>query len=342
MTVGALYQIKSYSSNSENNFLEYDPQISFFKAVYRKYTRFAMENIKFDNLSRNTLSYDSNVIITSNVPRNGDLLKNIYLTFELPDIYSGSYTNNKKKEIYEFNWIKNIGTNIFNYVKLKINDQDIFKLYSDYLNIWKELHLTDEEKQVYNENIGHVKELYDPKNGMGQNGKYPNITKAAKITGSETDESVQSRRWLNHDPQIINFSEKNDKTFPSILGRKIKVPLPFHFCSNSGLVLPLIALQYSIISLEFEMKQFRDLYTIIDPKFESSSSSFGKRIKPSSDSHHKMNNFTTDYNFNIKPNIEGEYIFLDKDERKRFALFDHEYFYECFYEYSLIDPLHIF
>ena len=53
MTAGSLLQISL--SNRSNNFLENDPQISFFKVVFRKYTRFAMENVKFDNLNRNKL-----------------------------------------------------------------------------------------------------------------------------------------------------------------------------------------------------------------------------------------------------------------------------------------------
>ena len=37
-----------------------------------------------------------------------------------------------------------------------------------------------------------------------------------------------------------------------------------------------------------------------------------------------MDNFTNDFTYNIKPNVEGEYIFLDDEERRRFAVFDHE------------------
>ena len=48
----------------------------------------------------------------------------------------------------------------------------------------------------------------------------------------------------------------DDTIFPSIKGRKIKVPLPFSFTKNSGLALPLIALQYSVLSLEFNMRKF--------------------------------------------------------------------------------------
>ena len=85
------------------------------------------------------------------------------MTFNLPDIYSGKLTTDNISENYRFKWIENIGINIFNYVTLKINDQDLDKLYSDYINIWKEQTLEDEEKKIFNENIGHVKELYDPK-----------------------------------------------------------------------------------------------------------------------------------------------------------------------------------
>lgn len=332
MTVGALYQIKNLNKNAANNFLELNPQISFFKIVYRKYSRFAMENISFDNLSRNTLSYDDNVTIKCDVPRNGDLLKKLYFTFELPDIYSGSKTTSNVTENYRFKWIKNIGTNIFNHVTLKINDQVIDKLYSDYINIWKELTLSNDEKNIFNENIGNVKELYDPANGLGQDGNYPHITTGNNTTdqsnkySSKLIEFKGNKIIFDHSSKIMASAKDtySSNIFPSILSRKIKVPLPFSFFLNSGLSIPLIALQYSTISLEFNMKKFQDLYTIIDANYTESSSSFGKRIKPNSEEHHKIETFTQNYLMNIKPNVEGEFVFLDDDERKRFAIYDHE------------------
>ena len=147
MTVGALYQISNLNKNSANNFLDVDPQISFYKIVYRKHSRFAMENIQFNNLSRNTLDYDENVTIKCDVPRNGDLLKSLYFTFELPHIYSGRKVTDNIYSNFEFKWIKNIGINIFNHMILKFNGQEIDKLYTDYLNIWKELTLSDEKKK---------------------------------------------------------------------------------------------------------------------------------------------------------------------------------------------------
>ena len=335
MTVGALYQIKNLNKNSANNFLDVDPQISFYKIVYRKHSRFAMENMSFNNLSRSTLDYDNNITIKCDVPRNGDLLKSLYFTFELPNIYSGRKQTDNIYSNFEFKWIKNIGLNIFNHMTLKFNGQEIDKLYADYLNIWKELTLSDEEKDIFNENIGHIPELYDPKNGPGQNGNYPHIT-TGNTNSDQADRYIGKNIELNGNKFVFNNSNIMDSTtstygeniFPSILGRKIKVPLSFYFCHNSGLAIPLIALQYTTISLEFEMKKFQDLYTIIDTNYTEGSNSFNKRIKPGSEDHHQINNFTNNFSYNIKPNIEGDYIFLDDSERKRFAAYDHEYLIE--------------
>jgi hypothetical protein len=335
MTVGALYQITNLNKNSANNFLDIDPQISFYKIVYRKHSRFAMENVSFNNLSRSTLDYDNNVTLKCDVPRNGDLLKSLYFTFELPNIYSGRKQTDNISSNFEFKWIKNIGLNIFNHMTLKFNGQEIDKLYADYLNIWKELTLSDEEKDIFNENIGHIPELYDPKNGPGQNGNYPHIT-TGNTNSDQADRYIGKNIELNGNKLVFNNSNIMDSTtstygeniFPSILGRKIKVPLSFYFCHNSGLAIPLIALQYTTISLEFEMKKFQDLYTIIDTNYTDGSNSFNKRIKPESEDHHQINNFTNDFSYNIKPNLEGEYIFLDEEERQRFAAYDHEYLIE--------------
>ena len=331
MTVGSLYQINNLNQNITTHFLEANPQISFYKIVYRKYSKFAMENIKLDNLSRTTLDYDDNVIIKCDVPRNGDLLKSLYFTFELPNIYSGKKITHHINSNYEFKWIKNIGLNIFNHIKLKFNEQEIDKLYSDYLNIWKELNLEGDEKDIFNEHIGHIPELYDPKNSPGQNGNYPHITNKEqydKYIGKNIELNGNKIVFNNYNIMENTTDNYSDSIFPSILGRKIKVPLSFYFCNNSGLAIPLIALQYTTISLEFEMKKFQDLYTIIDTKYTENSKSFNKRIKPGSEDHHQINNFTNNFNYNIKPNVEGEYIFLDKDERERFAKYDHEYLIE--------------
>ena len=322
MAGGVLYQLSNYSFNSKNNYLEIDPEISFFKVVYRRHTRFAIENIILNDLTRTKLNYSEKIISKCNISRNADLLSNLYLTFELPNIYSGSYTNESYTSNYEFKWIENIGINICNYIKLNIDSNTIDSLTSDYINIWKELILSDDEKQIFNKNIGHIEELYEPKNSPGQNGVYPNITKGNTL-------SLQSEKWNNHQFKVISKTSgdfEESKIFPSIIGKKIKVPLPFYFMKNHGLSLPLIALQYSQVSLELEFNAFKDLYTINDPKYTNpASNSLNKRIKPSSESYHNMTDFAINYDYDIKAKIEGEFVYLDEAERKRFSLYDHEY-----------------
>jgi hypothetical protein len=318
MTAGALYQIKNLNTNSANNFLDFDPQISFFKVVYRKHTRFSMENLKFDPFNRQTLNFNYNVTLKCDVPRYGDLLSQVYFTFDLPDIWSGKQSDDANSRNYEFNWIKNIGLNIFNYVSIKISDQDIDQMYSDYMVIWRELMMTGDKKKQYNELIGNIPEVYDPSNGPGMNGRYPHIS------DSSTD-SAQAGKWIGQKQKVIKFADKTDNTLPSIIGRKLRVPLLFWFCNDPGLAIPLIALQYSIVSFELEMKPFKDLYTIIDVDSGNATTSFGKRIKPSDTDTYQMSNFTDSYVYNINPQLEGEFIFLDDDERRRFAVNDHDY-----------------
>ena len=333
MTVGSLYQIKVNKNSSENNFLEINPQISFFKVVYRRYTLFSMENIEFKELSKNTVSYDSEQQISCNIPRVGDLLYKLYFTFELPAIYSGKSEENEN--VYEFKWVENIGLNIFKSAKFLLNGQEITKLDSDYINIWKELNLDSDEKEMFNRNIGHVPEIYDPINSNGQNGIYPHTMISDDSVNSTTSAKNRENLFINKDKTNIltnqlNTSEQiKDNSFPSIPSKKIKVPIPFFFCQSSGMALPLIGLQYNICRVEFEMRKVKQLYTILETN-SSKELIFGKRVAPSTD-YQKLYIFTGSNNrtnIEIKPAIEGEIIFLDDPERKRFASNTHEYLIE--------------
>ena len=78
----------------------------------------------------------------------------------------------------------------------------------------------------------------------------------------------------------------------------VQVPLNFWFCQNIGLALPLISLQYHEIKLKFIWGQLSD-----------------------------VSRLTTD-TITIPCEVWCDYIFLDKDERKRFAQTSHEYLIE--------------
>jgi hypothetical protein len=329
---GGLLQLAAYGAQDLK--LTGNPQISFFKTVYRQYTNFSMESIKLD-INGPTLSENNNCELTCPITRNGDLISDIYFCFELPNIYSGKHSQTGSAPFYnyEFQWIKNIGYNIFNSVSILIEGNIIDKHYSDWMHIWSELNMSDSEKNMLDEMIGNIPEIYDPSNSKGQNGLYPHIT-------TSTNNTLQAEKYKDFNNNLIKISNANkDITIPSIKKRNIKVPLLFWFNRNKGLALPLVALQYNRIELKFELKNVNKLFTVLET--DSTLTFHRKRIKPGAKSHTTLANFLIDstmvntsnntrsLNFlDIKPYVEGNYIFLDNDERKRFSRNSHNYLIE--------------
>ena len=70
------------SSGSEDFFLNGNPQISFYKAVYRRYTNFSIEtmSIPFDS----TPNFSETVTCT--IPKQADLIHKIILSIQLPEV----------------------------------------------------------------------------------------------------------------------------------------------------------------------------------------------------------------------------------------------------------------
>src|SRR3989338_3423351 len=132
MTAGALLQIE-YGNTERMAFLTLNPQITHFKSVYRKYTNFSSQFITNQPiLTSSTLSFSQDTKITFQIPRDGDAIRDIYITFELPDIYSN--TN------YQFQWIKRIGEYIIKDVTLQIDtNQSIDKQYGEWFHAYSEL-----------------------------------------------------------------------------------------------------------------------------------------------------------------------------------------------------------
>lgn len=278
MTVGALLQIE-YGNTDRMAFLTLNPQITHFKSVYRKYTNFATEFITVQPSRDGDLSWDSETTVEFIIPRDGDAIRDMYLTIELPDIYSN--------DTYQFQWIKRIGEYIVKEVSLQLDtNQNLDKQYSEWFHAYSELNYNDGKKDGYYKMIGNVPELYNPANSPGNNGVYPSTSYA-----------------------------------PSIINRKLYLPLIFWFNKISSLSFPLIATQKSELKLRFLLRKVSDLYTIINP-------STGYRIKPITSTHY-IGNFlspaTSTSSLVITPRLEINNIFLDNEERKRFAISSHDY-----------------
>ena len=154
---GGLIQLVAYGA--QDVFLTNDPQITFFKIVYRRHTNFSTEVIpQFFNHTP-----DFGRRITTVLSRNGDLIRNIHLVVTLPRIPQFKDENNEVDVISKFAWVKRIGYALIKNVEIEIGGELMDKQYGDWLNIWNEL--TVEKDKNIDVIIGDVKELTEFTNG---------------------------------------------------------------------------------------------------------------------------------------------------------------------------------
>ena len=299
---------------------------------------------------------------TNGIKRDGDLLKSIYFSFTLPDIYSGANAEQGDSKIH-FKWIRNLGYYIIKTVKLRINGVLVQDFTGEWLDIHKELYLNDEEKKSIDKMIGNTVDMTAPEKADG------NITELDVQVGGEEiyarQENYPHAKLFNDGAAVVNLDFTNpvsidvedsitDKVIPSIRGRKIRVPLSFWFTKSSSQALPLTALEKSLIELEIRLRPLNDLYTVSEADnggvdadsllyriknnntstFEHSKIQyFLKDNDPISTSYSGAGKILTNNLMIINPEIESSYIFLDNEERKRFTS-NHQYLIETIKKYS--------
>ena len=144
---GGLLQLVAYGA--QDVYLTGNPQITFFKVVYRRHTNFAIEAI--GQTFNGTPGYGNRV--TCQISRNGDLVHRMYLSLQMPDA----------KVLCPF-----YGHRVINFVEIEIGGQKIDKHYSHWLYVWNELSLPKSKRSGYNKMVGQTggnltgKTLYVP------------------------------------------------------------------------------------------------------------------------------------------------------------------------------------
>lgn len=288
-------EIQLVAIGAHDLYLSDNPQISFFKAVYKRYTYFSQELINLqdnDNANNAFTSFNEAKIFKFSIPRNGDLLKEIYLEFTLPAIYSS--------DDQQFQWIRRIGEYIIREARIVGGDSRVYQRIScEYLHIYAETHLPASKKPLYYKLTGNIPELYDPANSGNNNGFYP--ARTLPTNGGSSG-------------------------IPSIPQTRIIIGIPFWFCIHPGSALPLISLQKMEMRLEVDIRPLNEIYTVLDTNPQSST--FQTRIRPATSDQY-LNIFTNDAVSSGLPTTImqawGNYMFLDKDERKRFAQTEQKY-----------------
>ena len=132
-----------------------NPQISFFKKVYQRHTNFSIEYQKFQL----DTFMDFGTTTRYTIPRQGDLIKNLFFQFELPTLTS---TDSKT-----CSYVNYIGYSLIEYVELYINTQKIDRLTGEWMYIYNELSVKEGKKRGYNEMVGGKSfEGYDSDTGI--------------------------------------------------------------------------------------------------------------------------------------------------------------------------------
>ena len=261
---GGLMQLVAYGA--QDIYLTGNPQITFFKVVYRRHTNFSMESIEqtFNGAA------DWGRKVTCTISRNGDLIYRIYLQVTLPRVSPGEIPAGTANAVL-FRWLNWIGHVLIKQVEIEIGGQRIDRHYGEWLHIWNELTQESGKAQGYASMVGNV----------------PRLTQVVRGTAAGAI-----------DQQTL-VEDNREGVTPEVT---LYIPLQFWFCRNPGLALPLIALQYHEVKINLEFREARDVYWSSNPAFNIPS------IRAAS--------------------LYVDYIYLDTDERRRFAQVSHEYLIE--------------
>merc|ERR1711871_1859658 len=143
---GGLMQLVAYGA--QDVYLTGQPQITFFKVVYRRHTNFSVEPIQqtFQGAA------EFGRTITCNVNRNGDLISHMYL---VAIIAKGTRTVNS----INYGWVNKLGYAMIENVKVEVGGSKIDEQYGDWLNVWAELTRNCCHDVAHNKMIGNVSEL---------------------------------------------------------------------------------------------------------------------------------------------------------------------------------------
>ena len=117
---GGLMQLVAYGA--QDIYLTGNPQITFFKVVYRRHTNFSMEAIK---QTFNGSFSVSGSTVTSTISRNGDLVSNLWLELDIA-IGSPSFAQ----------FTNDTGNAFVKECEIEIGGQLIDRHYDQWLDIW--------------------------------------------------------------------------------------------------------------------------------------------------------------------------------------------------------------
>ena len=225
---GGLLQLVAYGA--QDAYLSGNPQITFWKGLFKRHTNFAMEPFRVNLTGQAAWGAKHSAIIG----RHADLLYSTYLEVVMP---VGTFNNDQGR----------LGYNLLKYVELDIGGQLIDRLYGEWLYLWDALSsdLTT-SKKLWNmvgagPSTSSITQTYSD-----------NVFVAATSGGAVTTAAFGSKAttvaFADTSACISGSGNSGHPALPNVL----YIPLNFFYTRNPGAALPLIALQYHEVKINIE------------------------------------------------------------------------------------------
>lgn len=155
---GAILQLVAYGI--QDLYLTGDPQITFFKFLYRRHTNFSIESIQ-QNFS-SVPNFGETVTCT--LGRVGDLVGQTFLYIKIPTIPKFiDIITDEEDSIKKFAWVNNLGFALLSNIIIEIGGKQIDKQYGEWLYIWSQV--SNKQDHGLNKMIGNVPNVYEFSNG---------------------------------------------------------------------------------------------------------------------------------------------------------------------------------
>ena len=318
MPGGGLLSLVAYGS--QNVILSGNPDMTYFYKTFKKYTHFALETTTKGMDGPSYYPYDTSTQVRARVDRVGDLLSDMYFSFEIPAIYSKYRKTNQTQGPVgqlEFEWVRYLGAAAIQSVSISIGPNKVQEFTGEYIMARAMIDYNADKFQKWRKLVGDTPEITSPANGL-----YGSAT----VTGGGY-------------PTVYEDTTNSTQTnAPSIPSYTIYVPLPFWF-TEEGQALPLVGLQYYTVDVTINLRPSQTLYTTLDISGFRMAPGFGI-VSPQANiqgnipdvinvdsSKTQLLNFMTDINKTLpalntwlfKPTLHTTYVFLPETERTLFA-----------------------
>lgn len=207
----------------QDEYLTGNPDITYFIKRFTRHTKFALEviNVPFDG---NDINFGSTCRV--NVPRNGQLIRSMYLRLVLPPISNavpnttiGCYTDS-------------VGHAIIEYADILVGGQTIERINGEYMHIYSQSFIDDSQETamtylVGDTSVNNTATQYRPNQVYG-------LGPALANTGG----TIPEYGW-----------------YP----RTFMVPLPFYFTRSDSLAVPIVALTKQDIRVRIKLREFNQV-----------------------------------------------------------------------------------